>query len=187
MRSRWQPAAAAGSGRGAVGGNADAGTGATGGANGGRNNQEDGGGGGGATATGGGTPGHKGYNASGDCYDGNHGRWGEFLTLGNGGNAPGMKGTFLCDYPAHGGGGGGGGYYYGGGGGSPYGHGNVNSSEGVTNSAGGGGGGSTYLHASATKLSLSAGASAGDPLVVPVYDTAITIRARRIRRPMALR
>ncbi len=173
-----------GSGKGARGGNADAGAGATGGQNGGNNTQEDGGGGGGAQATIGGTPGARGTNGAfsfSECNDGKNGRWGEFLTGGDGANAPDSKqtsggtafpvnsGCAWSSFP--GGGGGGGGYRYGGGGGSPFGH-----ATGVwdTSNAGGGGGGSSYLDPSATKLSLSAGAAGGDPLVVPVYFTGMT-------------
>ena len=166
------------------GGNANAGAGATGGQNGGNNNQEDGGGGGGgAQATIGGTPGAKGYGgAFSECNDGNNGRWGEFLTGGDGANAPAgeqgsggssvpvSNGCSLASFP--GGGGGGGGYRYGGGGGSPFGRG-FNLWE--THNAGGGGGGSSYLDPSATKLSLSAGASGDNPLVVPVWNTGVSI------------
>ena len=85
-----------GSGSRANGGNADAGAGATGGQNGGGNDQEDGGGGGGAQATIGGTPGARGTDgvvSFSECNDGNNGRWGEFLTGGNGANPPASKQT----------------------------------------------------------------------------------------------
>ncbi len=148
----------------AVGGNADAGTGATAGGDGGYNYAVDGAAGGGATAMGGGSGGAAGHDP-GYCHNGNAGSSGGFLTGGDGGNAAGTMDVNPCYYPGGGGGGGGGGYRYGGGGGSPY----------ANHSPGGGGGGSSYIDASATKLSLSAGAPAGDPVVVPVYDTAITI------------
>lgn len=147
----------------AVGGNADAGTGATAGGDGGWDYDVDGAGGHGATAAGGGSGGAAGH--SGAYCNGNAGSSGGFLTGGNGGDGPGPLDAVPCDYPGSGGGGGGAGYYGGGGGGSPY----------ADNNPGGGGGGSSYIDPSATKVSESAGASAGDPVVVPVYDTAITI------------
>ena len=167
-----------GSGSRANGGNADAGAGATAGQNGGDNYQADGGGGGGAKADIGGTPGKKGSITRwiwSTCNDGNNGRWGEFLTGGNGGDAPlppseSVPGCGLMEEP--GGGGGGAGYHYGGGGGSPYGYANLTDR---THDAGAGGGGSSFIDASAKKISLTAGGTAGDPLVVPVYDTAITV------------
>ena len=153
--------------RNGVGGNADAGAGATGGGDGGLNWAVDGGGGGGATATGGGFGGAAGHDP-GLCHDGNAGSWGGFLTGGNGGNAAGTITWNPCYYPGDGGGGGGAGYYYGGGGGSPY----------ANHAAGGGGGGSSFIDPSATKIAQSAAANTGgDPVIVPVYSTTTTLSA----------
>ncbi|QNN53589.1 hypothetical protein [Nocardioides mesophilus] len=88
----------------AVGGNADAGTGATAGGNGGFNYAVDGGGGGGATATGGGSGGAAGHDP-GYCSDGNAGSWGGFLSNGKGGDAAGVREANPCYYPGDGGGG----------------------------------------------------------------------------------
>ncbi|WP_146076611.1 HYR domain-containing protein [Rathayibacter sp. AY1A7] len=165
-----------GGGRSSVGGDADAGSGARGGGNGGRNNAADGGGGGAAGQSSGGSPGARGYSTFGECADGNNGQWGVFLNDGKGADAGASRGGGgNCSFPGHSGGGGGAGWWYGGGGGSPYVFGSMNDTLGVMNDPGAGGGGSSYVHPSATRISQTAGPTAADPVVAPVYDTAVTV------------
>jgi hypothetical protein len=162
-----------GSGKLAAGGNADAGSGATAGQDGGSNMAVDGGGGGAGSASMGGNPGAKGHDP-GFCHDGENGSWGSFLAGGQGGNASARVLTITsCLFPAHSAGGGGAGYYFGGGGASAYASGN--DTDGAVYSPGAGGGGSSFVDPSVRNISQTAVATTGPPIAAPVYNTSTTV------------
>lgn len=160
------------------GGNADDGTGARYGADGGDNDADDGAGGAPGTQTSGGAGGAHGHSTD-FCHDGADGGSGGAASAGNGGNAAdiimsfGSEYSYLCRGGA-GAGGGGAGYYGGGGGGSAY----------DDEDAGGGGGGSSYHSPRATNVvqgasSTEFGARQPGPAIIPITNTTTTISSSK--------